>query len=557
MQKQNTITPIISLTGFVFVFFIIFSPVVDAASSDVILSEVLANAQDEDTGEFVELYNKGTTSVDVAGWFLKDTSDINDTLKDYIGAYDIGVSGTTIAPGGFAVVVDPDYAGQYNDAIRQNAAMSTVVMLTIDGDKTLGNGLSNAQDTVILDDNNGYSAAFLWTSDAGDGISFQKIDLSGQEVAGNWASNKDAGVTPGYVIVVQTTTPSTTQQQTATTSASTTIQYVSSVTQNRVPVAVAGDDVVANVGTMVEFNGQGSTDADRNSLSYAWNFGDGKTGAGITASHQYAYPGTYYAMLTVSDGSYTGSDQLTVDVYASGVIISEFLPNPKGADDKNEWIEIHNSGERVTDIGLWVLMDKSGKKFVLPAHTYIREGGYLVLSSETTGITLNNSNEEISLLYPNGEVSDKVGFAEAAKEGYSAALFGDTFLWTSAITPGYANLHDGISKVAEDHPVASVENKDRKITSLVVPAGKRKVSLNNNGVVSLLVSVAEAKTVAGYSEEDIAGGEATDSSAKQETLLAKGIGALAGVAGGHNAFWLLAGIIPLAGITIAARIYKK
>jgi len=556
MQKQNIGIRTAVLTGFIFAFFIIFSPMAGAASSDVVLSEVLANAQDEDTGEFVELYNKGDVPVDVAGWLLKDTTDTNDPLKDYAGTYDIGVSGTMIAPGGFAIVVDPDYAGQYNDSIGQNASLSAVLMLTIDGDKTLGNGLSNAQDTIILDDKNGYAATFSWVSDAGDVVSFQKIDLRGEEATINWAGNNS--ITPGSFGSAggSTTTPPATQQQTATPSAQTTIQYTSSVRQNRVPIALAGDDVVVNVGTMVEFNGQGSTDADGNSLSYAWNFGDGRTEAGMAVSHQYSFPGTYYAVLTVSDGSYTGSDQLAVNVYASGIIISEFLSNPEGADEKNEWIEIHNGGERVADIGLWMLMDRSGKKFTLPAHTYIKGGGYLVLSSDATGITLNNSNEELSLLYPNGEISDKVSFAETAKEGYSAALFGDKFLWTNALTPGYANLHDGISKAAPAHLASSVGSDTRGTASKITSTSSKKVSVNNNGVVSLLVSVAEAKTVEGYSEEDAVGGDA-GTAVKKETLLEKSLGAVGAVATGQYLFWLLAGVIPLAGIAVAARIYKK
>jgi PKD repeat protein len=36
-------------------------------------------------------------------------------------------------------------------------------------------------------------------------------------------------------------------------------------------------------------------------VSYAWAFGDGRTGSGRTTSHQYATPGTYVARLTISD----------------------------------------------------------------------------------------------------------------------------------------------------------------------------------------------------------------------------------------------------------------
>ena len=54
-------------------------------------------------------------------------------------------------------------------------------------------------------------------------------------------------------------------------------------------------------GLTASFNGSGSSDPDGSVTGYAWNFGDGSTGSGVTPSHTYAAAGTYTAQLTVTD----------------------------------------------------------------------------------------------------------------------------------------------------------------------------------------------------------------------------------------------------------------
>ncbi|RZS30342.1 subtilisin family serine protease [Herbihabitans rhizosphaerae] len=51
-----------------------------------------------------------------------------------------------------------------------------------------------------------------------------------------------------------------------------------------------------------QFDGNGSSDPDRDIDSYAWEFGDGQTGTGVTTSHSYPNrQATYTAKLTVKD----------------------------------------------------------------------------------------------------------------------------------------------------------------------------------------------------------------------------------------------------------------
>jgi uncharacterized delta-60 repeat protein len=66
----------------------------------------------------------------------------------------------------------------------------------------------------------------------------------------------------------------------------------------------------------VAFDGRGSADPDGTIVSHAWDFGDGSTGTGATASHSYATRGTYTARLTVRDGyglTATATQAITVN----------------------------------------------------------------------------------------------------------------------------------------------------------------------------------------------------------------------------------------------------
>ena len=158
------------------------------ASSDfqLVITEVLANAKVETEGEFVEIHNAGSTSVDLAGFILTDGDDV-DVLQAYDG-------GSTVLPAGaYAVVLDPNYADSYS------ISASAVLMTT--GDTNVGNGLTTS-DSVTLFETDGSTivATFSYPKDPGDSISMEMYNVENGDAAGNWKKSQCAsGRSPGSV----------------------------------------------------------------------------------------------------------------------------------------------------------------------------------------------------------------------------------------------------------------------------------------------------------------------------------------------------------------------
>jgi PKD repeat protein len=71
---------------------------------------------------------------------------------------------------------------------------------------------------------------------------------------------------------------------------------------NNSPVAVLENESLSGVASVL-LNGKKSRDPDGDSLSYAWDFGDGQTGSGVRVQHTYRTSGNYRVTLRVTDDS--------------------------------------------------------------------------------------------------------------------------------------------------------------------------------------------------------------------------------------------------------------
>ena len=153
------------------------------AAITVAITEILANPLDESTGEYVELLNTGDAPVDVAG-FVLDDGDATDLIVGWAGGPSV------IPPHTWAVVLDPDYAGQYT-------IPAEAILLTVASTTTLGSGLSNSDPVRLLAADGATPVdAYSFPFDAGNGVSVEKDALEDGDALGNWVASPCGG-TPG------------------------------------------------------------------------------------------------------------------------------------------------------------------------------------------------------------------------------------------------------------------------------------------------------------------------------------------------------------------------
>lgn len=127
------------------------------------------------------------------------------------------------------------------------------------------------------------------------------------KISGVWGDS--AGPVPTGTAAARTATTSTTSSRSATFS----VVIAPGDLSDNPPTAAF---TASCSGLVCSFDASGSSDPDGNTLSYAWDFGDGSNGTGRTPSHTYATAGQRSVTLTVSDGTHqdTATHQVDPDV---------------------------------------------------------------------------------------------------------------------------------------------------------------------------------------------------------------------------------------------------
>jgi PKD repeat protein len=158
------------------------------------------------------------------------------------------------------------------------------------------------------------------------------------------------------------------------------------------PMANAGGPYSGVPGVAVTFNGSGSTDPQNEALSYAWNFGDGTTGSGISTTHAYSAVGTYNISLTVTDTSNLTSTAGTTGTIAFQPPVADaggpYTGLPSSVVDFDGSGSTDPQGEALTYS--WEFGDGTTGTGVKPTHAYATAGNYTVSLTVTDTSNLSS-----------------------------------------------------------------------------------------------------------------------------------------------------------------------
>jgi PKD repeat protein len=165
--------------------------------------------------------------------------------------------------------------------------------------------------------------------------------------------------------------------------ATSTAEVTVEVTTNVAPtVSISANRTTAKEGDPIAFDGSGSSDSDGTTTSYEWDFGDGTTATGPTATHNFSGVGFHTVFLTVTDDDGASTTE-TVDIE----IVDNYAPTAavtanRTAVTTSEAIAFDATGSSDPDDASlsyqWDFGDGTTATGPTPTHSYGSTGTYTV-----------------------------------------------------------------------------------------------------------------------------------------------------------------------------------
>jgi len=423
----------------------------------VVINEVLYDPPgSSDTGlERIELFNNGSTAVNLAGWELYPARTPYYRFPSY-----------SLLPGAFVVI-----------HLRESGTDTPTDLFEGTG---ATQNMGNTTGSVALFDSSYHSAATL--------VDFMEYGAGGQTwesaavqdsiwVAGDFVPAAPEGSSIGLFPNGTDNNRSTDWRE---------FRFPTIGKKNLfAPVLsnakVEPDSLVANGGSAALLSvragdggsGLGSTEADLSPVGGSLHqrlYDDGTHGDITPGDSVYSYSalaggvglGRKMLYISATDSSSTAwsRDSVSVTVVGgagSGVVINELMYSPNFGSP--EWAEIYNRGQAEVDLAGWFIQkgDTTGRRMLTSRSVVLLPGGYAVLSSDSLNpkgnyptlmpvggmISLKNEGDAVTVTDSRGAVMDKVSYRPAwgGKTGVSLERVSpeipaqDSTNWGSCVDP--------------------------------------------------------------------------------------------------------------------------
>lgn len=373
-------------------FFVSFLP--HLAHADVLIDEIAwMGTPESQYGEWIELYNSGSSDVSLSGWKLYEAG----------GTTLIFSLAKTISSNGYLI-------------IERTTPSAPDPLPTINNEAGSfgGSGLSNAGEYLVLKNADGENVQSLDFSSgwpAGDAETKQTMQL----VNGVWvtADGTPDSVNNGSPNVPDTNTNTSdgtenTQSSTVATSTESTTNVL--VASPSIPKKITAHinvktPVFAGIATPITFSVTGLSDEPLTTGRFMWNMGDGTFKNEVNSAepfeYSYEYPGQYVIVLDYYRNQYVepqtpdASARVVVTVVSSTIAISNVLPDGS--------VEISNTGGYEMDLSKW-LLQSGDMSFAIHKNTIILPGKKIIFSSHITHFSPMVSGMS-ELLYPDGVIA--------------------------------------------------------------------------------------------------------------------------------------------------------
>ena len=213
------------------------------------------------------------------------------------------------------------------------------------------------------------------------------------------------------------------------------------VGNQNVPPTAAFTSTAKNL--TASFDAAGSTDTDGAVKTYAWVFGDGSTGDGVSPSHTYGAAGTYTVKLTVTDdggASASASNKVTVTA-PNAAPVASFTTSTSNLTASLD-ASASADADGTVKAYAWDFGDGSTGSGVTTSHDFAVAGTYAVkLTVTDDGGAIGTATKQVTVSAPAAQHLAADKFERIVTSGLGAADVGGN--WTVDGTPSNYSVGSG------------------------------------------------------------------------------------------------------------------